>query len=164
MRAVRWDEPEGAVGRETHRANALASRGGIEKDLRGGSQSALRGGSPDPPRSTAAGSYLFIRPYHTGLKNYPARMLFNVARDGHELVNLADHDPKAAARGQAILDQWTAEMLTGGTEDPMQTVLREGGPYHTRGRLESYCRRLRETGRARHADFLAAHPTGLAQA
>jgi len=107
--------------------------------------------------------FLFIRPYHTGLKNYPARMLFDVARDGHELVNLADHDPKTAARGQALLDEWTAEMLAGGTEDPMQTVLREGGPYHTRGRLESYCRRLRETGRARHADFLAAHPAGLAE-
>jgi arylsulfatase A-like enzyme len=107
--------------------------------------------------------FLFIRPYHTGLKNYPARMLFDVARDGHELVNLADHDPKTAARGQALLDEWTAGMLAGGAEDPMQTVLREGGPYHTRGRLEPYCRRLRETGRARHADFLTAHPAGLAQ-
>ncbi len=161
MRAVRWDEPEDAVGRETHRANGAALRGG--EVLCGGSQSALRGGSPDPPRSTAAGSYLFICSYHTGLKNYPARMLFDVARDPHELVNLADHDPKTTARGQALLDEWTAGMLAGGTEDPMQTVLREGGPYHTRGRLESYCRRLRETGRARHADFLAAHPTGLAE-
>ncbi len=38
----------------------------------------------------------------------------------------------------------------------------EGGPCHTRRRLEAYCERLRATGPARHADFLEADPTGLA--
>ncbi len=32
---------------------------------------------------------------------------------------------------------------------------------HTRGKLESYCRRLRETGRARHAEFLEKNPRGF---
>ena len=109
--------------------------------------------------------YLFIRTYHTALKNYPARMLFDVARDGHELADLAPSRPDLAARGQMLLDEWTAQMLAApdAAEDPMQTVLREGGPYHTRGRLEEYCTRLRATGRAQHAAFLAAHPTGLAE-
>ena len=40
------------------------------------------------------------------------------------------------------------------TVDPMQTTLREGGPYHTRDRVDEYCRRLRETGRAHHAETL----------
>ena len=41
----------------------------------------------------------------------------------------------------------------------MKTVLREGGPYHTRGRLPSYVKRLRETGRTHHAEALASrHP------
>ena len=43
--------------------------------------------------------------------------------------------------------------------DPLMTVLREGGPFHTRGRLPAYLDRLRATGRAHHADHLAAlHP------
>jgi len=46
-------------------------------------------------------------------------------------------------------------------DDPMDHVLAEGGPFHTRGRLESYCERLRATGRAHHAEFLERHPTGI---
>ena len=38
--------------------------------------------------------------------------------------------------------------------DPMWHVIREGGPYHTRRELATYCERLRQTGRAHHADFL----------
>jgi len=46
--------------------------------------------------------------------------------------------------------------------DPMMTVLREGGPFHTRGRLPTYLAHLRATGRAHHADRLAAlHPSEL---
>jgi hypothetical protein len=40
--------------------------------------------------------------------------------------------------------------------DPLWTVMREGGPLHTRGHLASYCERLRQTGRAHHADALEA--------
>lgn len=106
--------------------------------------------------------HLFLRTWHTGLKHLPARMLFNVADDPHEQVDLVRERPDLADRGQALLDQWTAEMLGRGDADPMTTVLGEGGPFHTRGALASYAARLRATGRARHADFLEAHPTGLA--
>ena len=38
-------------------------------------------------------------------------------------------------------------MLTATTNvDPMMTVLREGGAYHTRGRLPAYLAHLRATG------------------
>ncbi|MEM9489834.1 MAG: sulfatase, partial [Myxococcota bacterium] len=46
--------------------------------------------------------------------------------------------------------------------DPMWTVLREGGPKHTRGQLSGYLDRLRRTERGRWADRLAAaHPGEL---
>jgi len=108
--------------------------------------------------------YVFIRTYHTGLKDLRARMLFNVAEDPHELDDLAEAEPALADHGQALLEQWHGEMMRTSerAEDPMWRVLREGGPFHTRGRLAGYAQRLRQTGRAQHADFLEAHPTGLA--
>jgi hypothetical protein len=91
-------------------------------------------------------------------------MLFNVADDPHETADLAEAHPGIADHGQALIEQWTADMMTSSqyVEDPMWTVMREGGPFHTRDKLVGYCRRLRETGRAHHAEFLEAHPTGLA--
>ncbi|HUU10845.1 MAG TPA: sulfatase [Phycisphaerae bacterium] len=107
--------------------------------------------------------YLYLRLAHTGLKNLPERMLFDVAADPHELADLAAAQPALAARGQSLLDAWRDEMLAAGPngDDPMDHVLAEGGPFHTRGRLESYCERLRATGRAHHAEFLERHPTGI---
>ena len=54
-----------------------------------------------------------------------------------------------------ILD-WEYEMMKTADDDrdPMWTVLREGGPYHSRGYLTGYVERLRETGRAEGADWL----------
>ena len=114
-------------------------------------------------RAARWGDYLFIRSYHTGLKNYPPRMLFNLQDDPHELRNLAESRPNIADRGQALIEEWTAEMMqrSRSDADPLWTVMREGGPYHTRGALEKYCRRLRETGRGEHAAFLEAHPRGV---
>ena len=114
-------------------------------------------------RSVRWDDWLLVRSYHTGLKDYPERMLFDVAADPHELNDLAAAHPAVVDRGQALLEQWTAEMLAGSeyAEDPLWTVMREGGPYHTRGQLAPYCQRLRATGRAHHAAFLEAHPTGL---
>lgn len=117
-------------------------------------------------RSVRWGDHLLIRTYHTGLKDYPARMLFNVARDGHEVDDLAKSRPELADHGQALIEQWTAEMMSASRfrEDPMWTVMREGGPFHTRGeRTTNYLKRLRDTGRAHHADFLEKHPTGIAE-
>ena len=113
-------------------------------------------------RSVRWENFVFCRTHHTGLKDLPARMLFDVAADPHELDDLAERRPALTDHGQTLLEQWTAEMLTGQPHgDPMEEVLREGGPFHTRDHLESYCKRLRDTGRAHHADFLQAHPTGL---
>ncbi len=116
-------------------------------------------------RSVRWDDWLMLRTYHTGLKHYPARMLFNVAEDPHELNDLSADRPDLADHGQALLESWTAEMMTqsDSATDPMWLVMREGGPFHTRGsRAEDYIQRLRDTGREHHADFLADNPTGLA--
>jgi len=107
--------------------------------------------------------HVFIRTYHTGLKDLPARMLFDVAADPHELDDLTGARPALADHGQALIEQWTAEMLAAGDcpIDPMWTVMREDGPFHDREVRGTYLRHLRNTGRAYHADFLEAHPTGL---
>ena len=117
-------------------------------------------------RSVRWDDWLYIRTYHTGLKNYPARMLFNVAADPHELNNLAESAPAMAGKGQSLLDGWHAEMMATSRTgvDPLDTVLAEGGPIHANNRqIESYAQRLRETRRAHHAEFLEAHPTGLVE-
>ncbi len=108
-------------------------------------------------------NYMMIRSYHTGLKNYPARMLFDLAADPHELNNLAASQPALADHGSALLEQWTTEMMTASpyTQDPLWQVMSEGGPFHTRSALAEYCARLRATGRGQHAEFLEKHPTGL---
>ena len=39
--------------------------------------------------------------------------------------------------------------------DPHDNVMEEGGPYHVRGKLESYISRLNETNRSSLAKLLA---------
>ena len=60
--------------------------------------------------------------------------------------------------GLAKLEGWTGEMMATSDcdTDPLWTVIREGGPYHTRGFLHEYCERLRQTDRAHHAEALMA--------
>jgi len=100
--------------------------------------------------------YALIRTYDTGLKQFPRAMLFDVEADPHLQHNLAQEQADLANRGLALLERWHDEMMQTSDYniDPMWNVIREGGPYHTRDNLERYCKRLRETGRAHHADFL----------
>jgi len=107
-------------------------------------------------RSARFGPWLVVRTYHTGMKDFPPVMVFNLEEDPHEVNDLAEERSDIAERGLAILERWRANMMARSTStvDPMQTVLAEGGPFHTRGRLELYCRRLRETGREQHAEEL----------
>ncbi len=116
-------------------------------------------------RSVRWGDYVYIRSYHTGLKNYPERMLFDIAKDPHETNSLAASHPQLADHGQALIEQWTADMMaiSAYDTDPLWTVMHEGGSYHANNgaHLPDYCKRLRATGRAHHADFLEAHPRGF---
>jgi len=102
------------------------------------------------------GKYALIRTYHTGLKQFPSVMLFDVEADPHLERNLRDEDQADVDRGLAMLERWEFEMMQTSEYDidPLWQVIREGGPLHTRNQIPSYCERLRKTGRAHHADFL----------
>lgn len=105
--------------------------------------------------------YLLLRTYHDGYKQLEPVMLFDVSADPHQQHDLAIERPDVVERGMSLLAAWYDEMALSSRQnvDPMMTVLREGGPFHTRGMLPAYLARLRETGRATHAERLAQrHP------
>ena len=107
-------------------------------------------------RAVRFGPWIMIRTYHDGLKDFPPEMLFNVEEDPHETNNLAEEHPDIVKYAEGLLHEWQAEMMTTSQTnvDPLWTVMREGGPLHTRGALEEYCKRLRRSGRAHHAEEL----------
>jgi len=104
------------------------------------------------------GPWILLRTYHDGLKDLSPIMLFNLERDPHETTNLAQERPEVVKECLALLEQWHGEMMTTSLHDvdPLWTVMREGGPFHTRGHLQAYVERLGETGRAHHAEKLLA--------
>lgn len=105
--------------------------------------------------------YCCLRSYHDGYKQIEPVMLFDLADDPHEQHDLAPARPELVNHAMGLLADWQQEMgLTSRYDvDPLLTVLREGGPFHCRGQLPAYLERLRATGRAHHAERLAArHP------
>jgi arylsulfatase A-like enzyme len=105
--------------------------------------------------------YLCLRTYHDGYKQLEPVMLFNLAEDPHEQHDLAFERPGLVNQAMGMLSEWYHQMATTSrhNQDPMMTVLREGGPFHTRGHLPAYLERLQATDRAQHAERLAArHP------
>jgi len=109
-------------------------------------------------RSARWGDYLLIRTYHTGMKEFPEYMLFDVARDPHELQSLAATRPELVAHGLLLIDRWLgARMPEALRGDPFWGIIREGGPLHANERHPRwgrYLERLRQTGRAHHAQRL----------
>lgn len=66
-------------------------------------------------RSVRSADYLLIRTYHSGLKNYPPLMLFNIKDDPRELCDLADREAGLTAKSLTMLDEWhAAEMARSG--------------------------------------------------
>ena len=108
-------------------------------------------------RSVRWDRWILIRTYHPGLKDFDPIMLFDLEADPHQTSNLADKRSDVVREGLARLERWrTAALATSGHHaDPLHEVLRNGGPFHTRGALGTYLDRLRETDRG----HLAAHVT-----
>jgi arylsulfatase A-like enzyme len=102
--------------------------------------------------------WLMIKSYHDGYHAFPDEMLFDLQNDPHEQRDLAADHPHVVRDALAKLDAWQEQMMGTATNptDPMQTVLKEGGPYHCRNQLPAYLKRLRATDRARWADILEA--------
>ncbi len=106
-------------------------------------------------------AYICLRTYHDGHKALDPVMLFNLTQDPYELVDISEERPDLVDKAMGMLADWQHQMMLRSETniDPLMTVLREGGPSHTRYQLPAYLERLRATGRNRHAEHLAAlHP------
>ncbi|HWA83153.1 MAG TPA: sulfatase-like hydrolase/transferase, partial [Fimbriimonadaceae bacterium] len=109
-------------------------------------------------RAVRFGDMIYIKTIHTGLKDFPKHMLFNLVDDPHETTNLASAQPALIEAKEQELDDWfacAAESCPYG--DPFQVVLGEGGPYHANERSKmwgDYLSRLERSGRANHAASL----------
>jgi arylsulfatase A-like enzyme len=106
-------------------------------------------------------AYICLRTYHDGYKMLEPVMLFNVSQDPHEQIDLAQQRPDLVDKAMGMLADWQHRMMLRSryNVDPLMTVLREGGPSHTRGELSAYLKRLRATGRTHHAErLLRLHP------
>ncbi len=112
-------------------------------------------------RSVRFGPWIYIRVYHDFYHLYPPEMLFNVVEDPHEQRDLAGQRPDLCDHAARLLTVWHDQQMRQVPDgvDPLWTVLREGGPYHSRGYLPAYCERLQRTGRGHHIHALKArHP------
>lgn len=100
-------------------------------------------------RSAIFDHYLYIRTIHDGYHLFPDEMLYDIAADPYEEHDLMAERPDLADRGARILLNWNeAEMKKSQyTVDPMWTVMKENGPFHTWGALDNYIERLKKTGR-----------------
>ncbi|MFQ6047899.1 MAG: sulfatase [Phycisphaerae bacterium] len=109
-------------------------------------------------RAVRHGDYLLIRTYHSGLKPYGELMLFNVAEDPHETMDLASSRPDLVDRLSRIQLGWQAGFAAGSDAptDPLIDVIREGGPCYVRGLRERYCDYLRQAGKGWAADEILA--------
>jgi len=102
-------------------------------------------------RSVRFGPWLYTRTYHDGYHLFPEEMLYNVEKDPHEQHNVAEAHADICHEGAWRLMNWHDDMMQtmpeGYDTDPLWTVMKEGGPYHARGELKTYCDRLEKTGR-----------------
>lgn len=109
-------------------------------------------------RSVRFDDYIYIRTYHDGYCRFPRHMLFDLKNDPHEQHNLADSNPELLYKASYLLSEWVDEQMKEnvkhGYNDPIWTVLNEGGPYHVKGQLDNYLKRLDETGRSKQAEEL----------
>lgn len=95
--------------------------------------------------------WIYIRTYHDFYHLWPKEMLFNLKDDPHEQYDLAEERKDICMRGAYYLMEWHDEMMLsmpdGYDTDPLWTVMKEGGPAHSRGFLKDYTEYLKQTGR-----------------
>ena len=114
-------------------------------------------------RSVRWGNWLYMRTYHDGYHLFPKEMLFNLEADPHEQTDLAASRPDVCREGAWRLLNWHDDMMAtmprGHVADPMRVVLDEGGPFHARGALPKYIKRLEASGRGDSvAELKRRHP------
>lgn len=107
-------------------------------------------------RSVRFGPWMYIRVIHDFYHLYPREMLFNIEDDPHETTNLAEEKPEICAQACRYLMTWLEDNMLAMPDDrdPLWTVIREGGPFHSKGHLPAYCERLAATGRGQFVEEL----------
>lgn len=114
-------------------------------------------------RSARFDNYLYLRTVHGGYHLFPREQLYDVVNDPHQLHNLASERPDLCDKGARMILDWVDEQMKKSEfdVDPMWTVMRQGGPEHARGMLESYIKRLESTPRADQIPLLREmYPNG----
>jgi choline-sulfatase len=101
-------------------------------------------------RSVLFDKWIYIRSYHDGFHLFPTEMLFDLDNYPHEQTNLANVHQDFCKQAVYYLNEWHDKMMMSMDEpiDPLWVVMKEGGPYHTKGALKNYCARLEGTERA----------------
>lgn len=115
-------------------------------------------------RSVRFGDWLYIRTYHDGYHLFDKEMLYNIALDPHEQINLASERPDLCREAVYWLNDWHDAMMASMPHDtdPLWTVMKEGGPYHAKGALPRYLERLEQTGRGDAVpELIRRHPREL---
>lgn len=107
-------------------------------------------------RSARFDNYIYIRTVHGGYHLFPREQLYDVKKDPHQLHDLAGERPDLCDKGARLILDWVDEQMKRSEfdTDPMWTVMRQGGPEHARGMLESYIKRLEGTPRASQIPLL----------
>lgn len=116
-------------------------------------------------RSVRFGDWLYIRTYHDGYHLFPKEMLYNLKDDPFEQNDRAAENPELCREAVYYLNEWHDDMMSTMNHDvdPLWTVIKEGGPYHAKGHLKNYIKRIEETGRG-HAipELKKRHPREFA--
>lgn len=116
-------------------------------------------------RSVRFDRWLYIRTYNDGGHLFPSEMLFDLETDVFEQEDVSAKYPEICREAVYILNQWHDDMMKSMPYDvdPLWTVIKEGGPFHLRGHLAGYCKRLEETGRGHAVEELKRrHPREFA--
>jgi len=102
-------------------------------------------------RSVRFGPWLYMRTHHDFYHLWPEEMLYNVELDPHLQGDVAKANPQVCHEATYHYVNWHDRMMKtmpeGYDTDPMWTVMKEGGPAHSRGYLAKYCEFLEQTGR-----------------
>jgi hypothetical protein len=108
-------------------------------------------------RSAVFDDWLYIRTYHCGFHLFDDEMLYNLKDDVYERNDVKKTHPEICMKGAKIILDWHDAMMKKSVSeiDPLWTVLKEGGPFHTVGQLEGYIKRLHRTNRSEGAAELA---------
>ncbi|MDD9269718.1 sulfatase [Paenibacillus sp. GCM10023248] len=117
-------------------------------------------------RSVRFGDWIYIRSYHDGFHLFDEEMLYNLAEDPKEQHNVAADNRSVCMEAVYYLNQWHDDMMRRNSDavDPLWTVMQEGGPFHAKGYLKGYIKRLEETGRGHLVpELVRRHPEEFVQ-